>query len=115
MAAWHEAGGRGAGAGHMGWVDAELRWTWGEAVSVARGLSSRGSLEVISQRLKGLSGDESHAVVVEHCRAPGDNFGRRQVALRKGLEDYAQAVLDVLGHHSFVAHFNLMAPLLHQF
>jgi hypothetical protein len=35
---------------------------------------------MVSQRLEGLPGDEAHAVVVEHRRAPGDDFGCRQVA-----------------------------------
>jgi len=31
--------------------------------------------------LNWLVGDESHAIVIEHGRTPGDDFGRRQVAL----------------------------------
>jgi hypothetical protein len=103
------------GAGRAAWVDADLRWAWGEAVSVVGGLSCRVRLEVVSQRLEWLTGDESNAIVVEHGRAPGDDFGHRQVALLEGLEDHAQALFDVLGHHAFVAHLDLIAPFLHQF
>ena len=60
-------------------------------------------------------GDAAHTIAGEHLRAPGNDFVGRQVALLKGLDDHAQAVLDFRGHQSFVAHFDLAASLLHQF
>jgi hypothetical protein len=78
-------------------------------------LSCHFRLDVVSQRLKLLPGDESHPVVGEHRRTPVHYLLRRQVALREGLEDHAQAVFDVFGHHAFIAHFDLIASLLHQF
>ncbi len=52
---------------------------------VSSGLSCRGRLEVLSQRLKWLTRDEADPVSVEHRRAPGDDLGRRQIALPERL------------------------------
>ncbi len=46
--------------------------------------------------------------------APRDHFAGRQIALLEGSRDHRQALFDVLGHQSFVAHFDLLTSLVHQ-
>src|SRR5262245_1239317 len=102
--------GGGRAAQGEGWAAARL----GGSGLRCDGLLSRRGLDAVAQRLQRLPGEEAHPVLVAPRRAPGDHFGRRQVALFQGLEDHVQTVLDVRGHQPFVAHFDLVAPLLHQ-
>ena len=46
-----------------------------------------GRLQVASERLELLFADESHAVLLKHVPAPGDQLAGRQVALPEGLDE----------------------------
>ena len=51
----------------------------------------------------------------ESCRTPVDQFFFRQIAVLESLQDHVETFFDILAHHSFVAHFDLIATFLHQF
>ena len=87
---------------------------WGVDVweATVAGRSGRG--EAVAQGPEIRVADKSHPILLEHRRAPSRDFGSRQVACLEGLDDYREALLDVVAHQTLVAHFDLIAPSIHQ-